>query len=106
MLAPKAAGKASMFPWMFRMIVSIIPPVIMSNPVTVRVNVGSFRMARPIGKGSAFWHIRLDLWLLLHLSLLLPWLLLQWNRLGTMSGNMSTAYVTMLPAVTLRVGGN
>jgi hypothetical protein len=116
----EAAREASMFPGMFHMVVGIVPPGIMSNPVTVCVNVRSFRMARPVGKGPAFWHVRLHSGLLLldpglllasgllllHSGLLLleSGLLLHGSRRWTVIGNMPTPKLATLP--TLGISGD
>jgi hypothetical protein len=94
MLTAEPAVEASVFEWAFNTVMGIVTPGIMSYPRAVCVNVGSFRVSRPIGKGPAFWHVRLASGRLLHRS-----------RRRTASGYMPTAKLTMLSA-TLRKSRN
>src|SRR5580700_4028752 len=82
----KPTCEASVFEWTFHMVVRIVTPCIVSDPRTVRVNVGSFRMSSPVGKGPAFWHVRLYSGGFAH-----------WSWCGATSGNMSAAKLTMFP---------
>jgi hypothetical protein len=84
----KAESEASVFEWTLDAVVRIVTPCVVSDPRTVHVNVGSFRMSRPVGKGPPFWHVRLDSGRFAHGS-----------RCRATSGNMSTAKLTMLPAL-------
>jgi hypothetical protein len=81
---PKATCEASVFERTRDLVVGIAASGIMSDPRTIRMDVGSFRMAGPIGKGPAFWHVWLDSGRLAH-----------WSGRRTTSRNMSTANLTM-----------
>jgi hypothetical protein len=54
MAAAEAASKASMFPSSIDAVVGIITAGIMSDPLIVRVNVGSFRMSRSVRESAVF----------------------------------------------------
>ena len=59
MAAAESASKASVFPRMIDVVVGIITAGIMSDPLIVRVNVGSFRMSPLVRKSAVFLSGRL-----------------------------------------------
>jgi len=87
MTRAKAAGEVAMFPGMIQMVIGVVLAGVVSDPLTVGVNMGSFRMSRFVGK-FLFWSVVFG-----------SFLSFRWRR--TVSGNVLLAANITTPAAML-----